>query len=140
MKIKIFIVSTFLLSALFTGCSNPDKELPKGILTGNKWFVENGNPNTLYGVNIELKFMAESGNTVKVWEGGSTKSCICEGHFTLNEQNSKLQISDLNNTNCPWMSQLNGIYTYVYDSSRDGYNKYMFKNGDILLTHFFYEN
>lgn len=38
------------------------------------------------------------------------------------------------------MSELNGKYKYVYDGSRVGYNNYMFRKGNLVLTHLFDEN
>ena len=143
-------ISTFGYIAFFltllSSCSNPEKELPRGTLTGNEWFVEKGNPNTMYAASIWLKFQGGSSsmpdNTVEAWEGGnSTKSCVCDGgHYTINEARNQITISGINNSNCPWMNNLNGTYEYIYDGSRDGYNKFMFKKGDLLITHLFDEN
>ena len=137
------IIST---SILFTSCTNPEKELPRGTLTGNEWFVEKGNPNNMYEESIWLKFQGGSSsmpdNAVEAWEGGnSTKSCVCDGgHYTINEARNQITISGISNSNCPWMSSLNGTYSYQYDESRDGYNKYMFRKGDLQITHLFDEN
>jgi len=128
------------------GCSNPEKELPRGTLTGNEWFVEKGNPNHVYKESIWLKFQGGSNdmpdNTVEAWEGGeSLKSCVCNnGHYTINENRNQITISGINNPNCPWMSELNGTYIYNYDASRDGHNKYMFVKDEIILTHLFNES
>ena len=32
------------------------------------------------------------------------------------------------------------ILLIAYDASRDGYNKYRFKNGNLVITHLFDEN
>lgn len=133
-------------SILLTSCSNPEKELPKGTLTGNEWFIEEGNSNTMYKASIWLKFQGGNSsmpdNTVEAWEGGnSTKSCVCDvGHYTINEARNQITISGLNNSNCQWMNNLNGIYSYHYDKSREGYNKYMFRKGYLVITHLFDEN
>jgi hypothetical protein len=147
MKKSIKILGFYLLySIVFIGCGNPQKELPGGILTGNEWFVESGNPNSMYDASIWLKFqggsMASNENTVEVWEGGtSTKSCVCDGgHYIINESRNQIVITGLTNSNCPWMSNLNGAYTYAYDASRDGYNKYRFNKGNLVITHLFDEN
>ena len=135
-----------LTSFILTSCSNPEKELPRGTLTGNEWFVEKGNTNTMYEASIWLKFQGGNSsmpdNTVEAWEGGnSTKSCVCDGgHYTINEARNQITISGLSNSNCPWMSSLNGTYSYQYDKSRDGYNKYMFSKGNLVITHLFNEN
>ncbi len=140
-------ILVILVSLLMTsGCANPEKELPRGTLTGNEWFVESGNPNTWYEASIWLKFQGGSSsmpdNTVEAWEGGTgTRSCVCNGgHYTINEERNQIIISGLVNSNCPWMSSLNGTYAYRYDESRDGYNKYMFVKGNLVLTHLFDES
>ena len=146
---KIFVSSMSVVvftSLVITSCADPEKELPRGTLTGNEWFVEKGNPNAMYVSSIWLKFQGGSvdmpDNTVEAWEGGtSTRSCICDGgHYKINEERNQIVISGLNNVNCPWMSALNGTYNYRYDESRDGYNKYMFSNAGITLTHLFDES
>ena len=125
---------------------NPEKELPRGTLTGNSWFVEQGNPNTLYDASIWLSFTGgsifDSETTVTAWEGGSsTKSCICEGgEYTINDNRNEIVICNINNPNCPWMSKLNGTYKYQYDGNRDGYNKFMFRKENIVITHLFDES
>ena len=135
-----FTYVLFLL-AFIVGCSNPEIELPSGTLTGNEWFVEKGNPNDNYKSSIWLKFQGGSSsgadNTVEAWEGGSsTRSCVCNGgHYTINDNRNQITISGLNNSNCPWMGNLNGTYSYHYDKSRDGFNKYMFTKGNIVITH-----
>ena len=145
-KLMTIFGAVIFASIILTSCSNPEKELPKGTLTGNEWFVEKGNPNTMYEASIWLKFQGGSifgpDNTVEAWEGGnSTKSCVCDGgHYTINEARNQITISGISNSNCPWMSSLNGTYSYQYDESRDGYNKYMFRKGDLQITHLFDEN
>jgi hypothetical protein len=125
---------------------NPAKELPRGTLTGNEWFVEKGNPNDMYDASIWLKFqggtISSTENTVEAWEGGiSTKSCVCDGGtYKINDERNQIIISGLRNENCPWMNELNGTYRYVYDASRDGHNKFMFKKGSLVITHLFDEN
>jgi hypothetical protein len=125
---------------------NPSKELPRGTLTGNEWFVEKGNPNNMYDASIWLKFQggtsSGSENTVEAWEGGiSTKSCVCDGGtYRINDERNQIIISGLRNENCPWMNVLNGTYRYLYDASRDGHNKFMFKKGNLVITHLFDEN
>jgi hypothetical protein len=141
---KSFGLITFLIA--LTCCSNPEKELPRGTLTGNEWFIEEGNPNSTYNASIWLKFQgnsnSKSDNTVEAWEGGSSsKSCVCDGgNYTINNARNQITISGISNNNCPWMNELNGTYTYYYDESRDGYNKFMFKKGKLILTHLFEEN
>ena len=144
-NLLIFVGLVAILVYFFT-YSNPKKELPRGTLTGNEWFVEKGNPNDIYEASIWLKFQGGSNsmpdNTVEVWEGGvSTKSCVCNGgHYTINEARNSITIKGLVNNNCPWMNDLNGTYKYVYDDSRDGFNKFMFRKGNIIITHLFDEN
>ena len=58
----------------------------------------------------------------------------------INDASNEIVISGVSNDNCPWMSELNGKYKYVYDGSKDGYNKYMFRKGNLVLTHLFDEN
>ena len=125
--------------------SNPENELPRGgLFTGNEWFVEEGNPNSNYESNITLKFEGDGNksddNRVEAWEGGKTRACVTGGHFSINESRTQIVISGFNNGYCSWMSSLNGTYTYQYASYRDGYNKYQFKKGDIIITHNFDED
>jgi len=144
-KIFIFAGLVAMLIYIFT-YSIPIKELTRGTLTGNEWFVEKGNPNDIYDASIWLKFQGGSNaipdHTVEVWEGGvSKKSCVCNGgRYTINEASNSIKIKGLVNKNCPWMNQLNGTYKYVYDDSRDGFNKFMFRKGNIIITHLFDEN
>ena len=78
---------------------------------------------------------------VEIWEGGTgTKSCLCSGRYTLNKNKKVLEMYGIRNINCPWMSKLNGRYKYIYKDTRDGFNKYMFKKGNITITHLFNEN
>jgi hypothetical protein len=146
-KKKLTKLVTVIFTYIYlTSCSNPEKVLPKGTLTGNNWFVEKGNPNTIYETSIWLKFQGGNSsmpnNTVEAWEGGnSTKSCECDkGQYKINETRNQIIISGLINKNCPWMSTLNGTYIYYYDKSRDGYNKFMFRKENLTITHSFSQN
>lgn len=58
----------------------------------------------------------------------------------INDARNEIVISGVSNYNYPWMSELNGKYKYVYDGSRVGYNNYMFRKGNLVLTHLFDEN
>ena len=146
MKKILSILYVISITIILASCSNPKQELPRGTLTGNEWFVEKGNPNNMYEASIWLKFQGGNismpDNTVEAWEGGnSTKSCVCDGgHYTINDARNQITISGLSNSNCPWMNELNGTYTYVYDASRDGFNKYMFSKDQLVITHLFEEN
>lgn len=140
-KLLTIFGAIFFASVIITSCSNAEKELPKGVLTGNAWFVSQGNPNSTYSTVILLRFKGDngsaSGNTVKAWEGdGVSNSCVCNGgYYTINAARNQITISGLSNSNCPWMEDLNGTYSYHYDKSRDGYLKYMFKKEKLEIRH-----
>jgi hypothetical protein len=140
-KLLTIFVAILVASVLITSCSNAEKELPKEVLTGNAWFVSQGNPNNTYSTVILLRFKGDDGsassNTVKAWEGdGVTNSCVCkDGYYTINAARNEITISGLSNGNCPWMEDLNGTYAYHYDESRDGYLKYTFKKDNLEIRH-----
>lgn len=136
---KAIILVLFIMS--FYSCTNPKDSLPKGMLTGNDWFVEEGNQNNLYKSTIEIRFNNDS-NSVEAWEAdGNHRACNCtEGSYTINDKRNQIIIQGIENENCPWMKSLNGTYNYIYDKSRDGFNKFMFKKDEIIITHYFNEN
>jgi hypothetical protein len=140
-KNKTKLILTIFVLITFLGCTNPKESLPNGILTRNDWFVEEGNQNNLYKSTIEIRFNYDS-NSVEAWEAdGNHRACNCtEGSYTINDKRNQIIIQGIENENCPWMKSLNGTYIYVYDKSRDGYNKFMFKKEQIIITHYFYED
>jgi hypothetical protein len=136
---KAIILVLVIMS--FFSCTNPKDSLPKGMLTGNDWFVEEGNQNNLYKSSIAIRFNNDN-NSIEVWEvQGNHRACNCiGGSYTINEKGNQLIINEVENENCPWMKSLNGTYNYIYDKSRDGFNKFMFKKDEIIITHYFNDN
>ena len=69
----------------------------------------------------------------------STQHSKFSGKYFLNENKNILSISEVSNSNCPWVSKLNGKYLYNYNSRREGGNKYIFRKGlednGIIITH-----
>ena len=139
-NIKSKAILLVLVIISFISCKNPNDSLPKGMLTGNDWFVEKGNQNDLYTSSITIRFNNDN-NSVEAWEpDGNHRACNCtDGSYTINEERNQLVIKGIENDNCPWMKFLNGTYIYVYDKSRDGFNKFMFKKEKIIITHYFNE-
>lgn len=138
------IIKFYFIFFCLSGCANPEKELPTGALINNDWFVEKGNPNHSYDGSIFIKFQKDKqgeSQKLQIWEGDEkTPSCLCDGYYSLNTQRDRIKIYGLNNANCPWINSLNGTYIYLYNASRDGYNKFTFKNEKIQITHCFNEN
>ena len=133
MKKKFLLMLQISFTAIvLSSCSNPENELPRSVLTGNDWFVDEGNPNNLYSATIRLQF---HDGKVDAWEGTSAKSCTCNGDYTINEARNQFIINGLGNNNCPWMSELNGTYSYKYNASNLGYTKYMFVKGKLVIRH-----
>ena len=128
--ILTFIIAIFGL----TSCEDPNA-LPSGKLTGGIWMC-NSQLSESYAannitVNVSLKFTGEKGKgEVEVYEGsGLSKSCVCNGLYSLGSDRKSLQISGLYNDNCPWMNKLNGSYIY----SKDDRMLY-FSNGSIKIA------
>ncbi len=90
------------------------------------------------GVSPEKIYISFGENgQLEGWE--NPKNCSFNGKYFLNEEKNILTISEIRNTNCSWVSRLNGKYIYAYDSKRKEGNKYMFRKGSgdnsIVITH-----
>lgn len=123
----------FVLIAL-SSCEDPNS-FPSSKLTRGIWMC-NSQLSQLYASNnikvtVSLKFTGKKGEgSVEVYEGsGRTKSCVCNGSYSLGSDRKSLQISGLNNDNCPWMNKLNGSYVY---SKND--RMLYFSNGSIKFA------
>ncbi len=126
----ILILTIIFLSA----CEDPNA-LPSGKLTGGIWMCnsqlsESYQANNIT-VNVSLKFTGDKGNgNVEVYEGnGLSKSCVCNGSYSLGSDRKSLEISGLYNDNCLWMNKLNGNYVYSKDD-----RMLCFNNGSIKIA------
>jgi len=133
---KKFILSSLIF--IFCSCQDPNS-LPSGELTGSTWYCDDPISDLYISNNIQvvirLKFTGDKGQgTVEAFEGelgaSSAKACVCNGNYILADGRKTLEISGLNNPNCPWMNKLNGSYTYSSNEKR-----YYFTKGTIKISH-----
>ena len=142
-KFLIFLVLWVVICFKFFGYIFESKGINNSIIANNDWFLEKGNPNSLYDANVCIRFSDIDKGTVEIWEGStslSDKACKTIGSFRIDEKENILFIDGLRNINCPWMSNFNGEYRYLLDENREGYNKHMLEKGSIRITHNFDKN
>ena len=122
-----FIISGIIFFIFIIGYINRGMELSGEWVCLTK-FVE--------GETIHLKFNGSNSGTVSVWgiyRMERTPFCTCEGSFKVSDDGKTLEISGIRNSNCSYLSRLNGKYSYKTE-----YNANKGEN-DIMLIGDSYE-
>ncbi len=101
-----------------------ENDITNGVWSSNTQFSTPYMQNGIYNTVTNLIF--EKNGTLSVFEGGSVRSCECQGKYTIDEKDRTLTISGIENKNCSWLSMVNGNYTLTKDIIDSYTNK---KNG-----------
>ena len=126
-------VLLFFVICVFDSCENSNL-LPPGKLTSNVWkcFSQLSNLYAINGLSVQtsLKFTGDSEiGSVEIYEGTEdSKSCVSYGKYKLSNDKLSLEISNIENPNCPWMRKFNGLFTYEKGEKTFGFTK-----GDIKI-------
>lgn len=110
--------------------ANANKNLNGNDIYSGTWsslYAEgNLHSNYSHSITIELKSDGSLTTYENDTSGSNINSCESEGYYTVS--NDKLIVSGVNNSNCPWMSKVNGTY-YRNDNSK----YYVLKNNNLKV-------